>query len=79
MVCAQRPSPRRLPPPKSPALRLMSPASRRGRRLLPAFLKVRGLVKQHLDSYNHLVNIEIKHIVRANERVVVDNQPTVKH
>ena len=24
-------------------------------RLLPAFLRVRGLVKQHLDSYNHLV------------------------
>ena len=44
-------------------------------RLLPAFLRVRGLVKQHLDSYNHLVNIEIKHIVRANERVTVENQP----
>lgn len=44
-------------------------------RLLPAFLRVRGLVKQHLDSYNHLVNIEIKHIVRANERVTCDNQP----
>ena len=44
-------------------------------RLLPAFLRVRGLVKQHLDSYNHLVNIEIKHIVRANERITVDNHP----
>ncbi len=31
-------------------------------RLLPAFLRVRGLVKQHLDSYNHLVTIEIKHV-----------------
>ena len=44
-------------------------------RLLPAFLRVRGLVKQHLDSYNHLVSIEIKHIVRANERITVENQP----
>ena len=44
-------------------------------RLLPAFLRVRGLVKQHLDSYNHLVNIGIKHIVRANERVTCDNYP----
>lgn len=44
-------------------------------RLLPAFLRVRGLVKQHLDSYNHLVNVEIKHIVRANERVTCENQP----
>ena len=44
--------------------------------MLPAFLRVRGLVKQHLDSYNHLVNIEIKHIVRANERITCDNHPT---
>ena len=35
-------------------------------RLLPAFLKVRGLVKQHLDSFNHLVEIEIKQIVKEN-------------
>ena len=44
-------------------------------KLLPAFLRVRGLVKQHLDSYNHLVNIEIKQIVKANERITCDNQP----
>ena len=75
MVCAQRPSPRRLPLPKSPALRLMSPASRRGRRLLPAFLKVRGLVKQHLDSYNHLVDVEMRQIVEANSAVRCDQHP----
>ncbi|KAI3892847.1 hypothetical protein MKW92_036924 [Papaver armeniacum] len=34
--------------------------------LVPEFLKVRGLVKQHLDSYNYFVNIGIKKIVRAN-------------
>ena len=45
-------------------------------RLLPAFLKVRGLVKQHLDSYNHLVAIEIKQIVKANEKVTVDSDPS---
>lgn len=43
--------------------------------LLPAFLKVRGLVKQHLDSFNHLVDIEVKQIVEANKRVTVDNDP----
>lgn len=31
-------------------------------KLLPAFLRVRGLVKQHLDSYNHLINVEIKQV-----------------
>ena len=44
-------------------------------RLLPAFLKVRGLVKQHLDSFNHLVSIEIKQIVRANQRITCDAEP----
>lgn len=45
-------------------------------KLLPAFLKVRGLVKQHIDSFNHFVNVEIKHIVKANERVTCDADPS---
>ena len=28
--------------------------------LLPAFLKVKGLVKQHLDSYNYFVDVDLK-------------------
>lgn len=44
-------------------------------KLLPAFLKVRGLVKQHIDSFNYLINHEIKKIVRANERVTCDTDP----
>lgn len=45
--------------------------------LLPAFLKVRGLVKQHIDSFNYLVNHEIKKIVGAkdNNRVTCDADP----
>ena len=38
--------------------------------------QVRGLVKQHLDSFNHLVDIEIKQIVKANEKVTVDTDPS---
>jgi DNA-directed RNA polymerase III subunit RPC2 len=34
-------------------------------RLLPEFLKVRGLVKQHIDSYDNFINSEIKKIVAA--------------
>jgi DNA-directed RNA polymerase III subunit RPC2 len=40
--------------------------------LLPAFLKVKGLVKQHIDSFNHFVEIELKKIVEANQYVYSD-------
>lgn len=40
--------------------------------LLPAFLKVKGLVKQHLDSYNYFVNHDIKDILKTNEWVESD-------
>jgi DNA-directed RNA polymerase beta subunit len=29
-------------------------------KLVPAFLKVKGLVKQHLDSFDYFVNTEVK-------------------
>jgi DNA-directed RNA polymerase III subunit RPC2 len=37
-------------------------------RLLPEFLKVRGLVKQHIDSYDYFIQEEIKKIVFADAR-----------
>lgn len=37
--------------------------------LLPAFLKVKGLVKQHIDSYDFFVNHELREIVQANRTV----------
>ncbi|XXG97729.1 DNA repair protein rhp57 [Hypoxylon texense] len=40
--------------------------------LLPAFLKVKGLVKQHIDSYNFFVDHEIKEIVKANRTLRSD-------
>ncbi|WCJ39192.1 DNA-directed RNA polymerase III subunit 2 [Euphorbia peplus] len=45
--------------------------------LLPEFLKVRGLVKQHLDSFNYFVDIGIKKIVRANDRIVSTVDPGI--
>ncbi|XP_068646437.1 DNA-directed RNA polymerase III subunit 2 isoform X1 [Aristolochia californica] len=47
--------------------------------LLPEFLKVRGLVKQHIDSFNYFVNCDIKKIVRAkeNERIVSKIDPSI--
>jgi DNA-directed RNA polymerase III subunit RPC2 len=38
--------------------------------LLPAFLKVKGLVKQHIDSFNYFVDVELKKIVAANCEVL---------
>jgi DNA-directed RNA polymerase III subunit RPC2 len=35
-------------------------------KLVPAFLRLRGLVKQHIDSFNHFLNIDIKEIINAN-------------
>ncbi|KAL1902157.1 DNA-directed RNA polymerase III complex subunit Rpc2 [Ceratocystis pirilliformis] len=44
--------------------------------LLPAFLKVKGLVKQHIDSYNFFVEHEIKEIVAANRTIKSDADST---
>ena len=37
--------------------------------LLPAFLRVKGLVKQHLDSFDYFTDVALKEIVRANALV----------
>lgn len=44
-------------------------------KLVPAFLKVKGLVKQHIDSFNYFINVEIKKIVQANDKVTCDADP----
>jgi DNA-directed RNA polymerase III subunit RPC2 len=38
-------------------------------------LKVKGLVKQHIDSFNYFVDVDIKNIVRANNKVTSDVDP----
>ncbi|KIY47676.1 beta and beta-prime subunits of DNA dependent RNA-polymerase [Fistulina hepatica ATCC 64428] len=43
--------------------------------LLPAFLKVKGLVKQHIDSFNYFVDVDIKNIVKANQKITSDVDP----
>lgn len=43
--------------------------------LLPAFLKVKGLVKQHIDSFNYFVNVDIKNVVKANAKITSDVDP----
>ncbi|GME88048.1 unnamed protein product [Ambrosiozyma monospora] len=43
--------------------------------LLPAFLKIKGLVKQHLDSFDYFVDTDLKKIIKANEKVLSDVDP----
>lgn len=44
-------------------------------RLLPAFLQTKGLVKQHIDSYNYFIETELKQILLANSIVKSDVDP----
>lgn len=44
-------------------------------KLLPAFLKVKGLVKQHIDSFNYFINVDLRKIIKANEKVTSDVDP----
>ncbi|CUA70973.1 DNA-directed RNA polymerase III subunit C2 [Rhizoctonia solani] len=43
--------------------------------LLPAFLKVKGLVKQHIDSFNYFVDVDLANILKANNKVLSDVDP----
>jgi len=43
--------------------------------LLPAFLKVKGLIKQHTDSYNYFIETDLRNIVKANAIVHSDADP----
>eukprot|EP00126_Sphaerothecum_destruens_P010425 Sdes_comp20738_c0_seq1m16591 len=45
-------------------------------KLLPEFLKVKGLVKQHIDSFNYFIEKDIKKIVAANDKVTCDADPS---
>ncbi|KAI8905932.1 hypothetical protein EDD86DRAFT_211135 [Gorgonomyces haynaldii] len=44
-------------------------------RLLPAFLQTKGLIKQHLDSFNYFLDTDIKQILHANSIVRSDVDP----
>jgi len=43
--------------------------------LLPAFLRVKGLVKQHIDSFNYFVDVDLPTILRANNKITSDVDP----
>ncbi|KAL1363684.1 hypothetical protein AAHE18_03G165200 [Arachis hypogaea] len=45
--------------------------------LLPEFLKIRGLVKQHLDSYNYFIETEMQKILDANNIIRMTKFPHI--
>ncbi|KAJ3316651.1 DNA-directed RNA polymerase III core subunit ret1, partial [Blyttiomyces sp. JEL0837] len=44
-------------------------------RLVPAFLQTKGLVKQHIDSFNYFIETDLQKIVDANKMVTSDVDP----
>lgn len=46
-------------------------------KLLPHFLRMRGLMRQHIDSFDHFVNVDIKEIVaaRSNQEIRSEADP----
>jgi DNA-directed RNA polymerase beta subunit len=46
-------------------------------KLLPHFLRMRGLMRQHIDSFNHFINTDIKQIVaaRSNQEIRSEADP----
>jgi DNA-directed RNA polymerase III subunit RPC2 len=47
-------------------------------KLLPHFLRMRGLMRQHIDSFNHFVNVDIKQIVAARSNCEVRSEADPK-
>ena len=43
-------------------------------KLVPTFLKIRGLVKQHIDSFNYFTDIDIKNIVRSSRNYMIKSE-----
>ena len=46
-------------------------------KLLPAFLRMKGIARHHVDSFNYLVDTEMKKIVEHNSLVISDSNPNI--
>jgi DNA-directed RNA polymerase III subunit RPC2 len=43
--------------------------------LIPSFLQARGLVNQHIASFNYFIDCELMNILKANSKVTSDANP----
>lgn len=47
-------------------------------KLLPHFLRMRGLMRQHIDSFDYFINVDIKQIVAARSNCEVRSEADPK-
>lgn len=47
-------------------------------KLLPHFLRMRGVMRQHIDSFDDFINVEIKNIVAARSNCEVRSEADPK-
>ncbi len=47
-------------------------------KLLPHFLKLRGLMRQHIDSFNHFINVDMKQIIHAKSNKEIRSEADSK-
>ena len=42
--------------------------------LIPYFLQSKGLVRQHIDSFDYFVDVEMKNLIKVNDKILSDIQ-----
>ena len=47
-------------------------------KLLPHFLRMRGLMRQHIDSFDHFKNVDIKQIIAARSNCEIRSEADPK-
>ena len=47
-------------------------------KLLPHFLRMRGVMRQHIDSFDDFINVEIKKIIKAKSNFEVRSEADEK-
>ena len=45
-------------------------------RMVPYFLKFRGLLKNHTDSFNYFLDVDMKKVIEANKLIRTDEDPS---
>ncbi|PVV02283.1 hypothetical protein BB560_003269 [Smittium megazygosporum] len=62
-------------PPPNPKISAPIPSLKDKWELVPSFLRIKGLVKQHIDSFNYFVDVELTKIIEANEVITSKVDP----
>lgn len=47
-------------------------------KMLPHFLRLRGLLRQHIDSFDHFIDVDLKNIINAKSNRVVYSEADSK-